>query len=153
RDAARAARFGPAADLSAARPRAGLTDMQRLRAALTAIFTLTLIVALATPAAAADIRSGDSITVAAGETINDDLYAFGNTITILGTVRGDVIAAGATVEIDGAVSGNVMAAGNSISIRGPVAGSVRIAGNTLAIDGKVTGDVVAAGSALTVGDA
>ena len=107
--------------------------------------------ASAAPAAAADIRPGDTITVGANETINDDLYAFGNAVTILGTVRGDVIAAGATVTIDGTVTGSVEAAGNSVTIRGPIGGSVRIAGNTLAIDGRVTGDVLAAGSSLTVG--
>ena len=122
-----------------------------MRLALAIVFTVALLIAFAAPAAAADIRSGDSITIGASETINDDLYAFGNTVTILGTVRGDVIAAGATVQIDGTVSGSVMGAANSYSIRGPIGGSVRIAGNILSIDGKVTGDVVAAGSALTIG--
>ena len=120
-----------------------------MRVALAGLFVTAILLALATPAAAADIRSGD-VTIAQSETINDDLYVFGNNINILGTVRGDVIAAGSIVTIAGMVTGNVNAAGNAITVSGHVVGSVRAAGNTIAIDGRVEGDVVAAGSTVAV---
>lgn len=102
-----------------------------------------LLVSLARPAAAADIRQGDSITVPAGETIADDLYAFGGTISILGTVRGDVLAFGGTVIIDGNVTDDLIAGAGTVTVRGQVGGTVRVGSGRLVIDGSVGGDVVA----------
>ena len=102
------------------------------------------------PAAAADIRQGQDITIGSTETIEDDLYAFGTNISINGTIHGDLIAAGSNISVDGTVTGDVIAAGNSIAIRGQVGGSVRAAGNTLVVDGKVTNDLLAAGNDLTI---
>jgi cytoskeletal protein CcmA (bactofilin family) len=102
------------------------------------------------PAAAADIRQGQEITIGASETINDDLYAFGTTVSISGTIQGDLIAAGNNISVDGTVTGDVIAAGNSIAIRGQVGGSVRAAGNTIVLDGKVTNDLLAAGTEVTI---
>jgi cytoskeletal protein CcmA (bactofilin family) len=112
---------------------------------------ILLILALTpTPAAAADIRQGQDITIATSDTIEDDLYAFGTNISINGTIHGDLIAAGSNISVDGNVTGDVIVAGNSIAIRGQVGGSVRAAGNTIVLDGKVTDDLLAAGNELTI---
>jgi cytoskeletal protein CcmA (bactofilin family) len=100
------------------------------------------------PAAAADIRSADTITIGTTETIDDDLYAFGSNIAINGTVRGDLIAAGNNISVDGNVTGDVIAAGNSITIRGQVGGTVRVAGQSLFVDGKITNDLVFGGNTI-----
>jgi len=102
------------------------------------------------PAAAADIREGQDITIGTSETIEDDLYAFGTNITINGTIHGDLIAAGSNISVDGNVSGDVIAAGNSVVIRGQVGGSVRAAGNTVVVDGKIANDLVVGGNELTI---
>jgi cytoskeletal protein CcmA (bactofilin family) len=112
---------------------------------------VALILALTpSPAAAADIRQGQDITIGTTETIEDDLYAFGTNISINGTIHGDLIAAGNNISVDGTVTGDVIAAGNSIAIRGQVGGSVRAAGNTIVLDGKVTDDLLAAGAEVTI---
>jgi cytoskeletal protein CcmA (bactofilin family) len=112
---------------------------------------IVLILALTpSPAAAADIRQGQDITIGTSETIEDDLYAFGTNISINGTIHGDLIAAGSNISVDGTVTGDVIAAGNSIAIRGQVGGSVRAAGNTIVLDGKVTNDLLAGGNELTI---
>ncbi|MDQ2914573.1 MAG: polymer-forming cytoskeletal protein [Chloroflexota bacterium] len=103
-----------------------------------------------TPAAAADIRQGQDITIASTETVEDDVYAFGANIAINGTVRGDLIAVGNFITVDGNVTGDVIAAGQSVVIRGQVGGSVRAAGSTVVLDGKVTDDLLAAGNELTI---
>ena len=115
-------------------------------AALVALIML----AFPLPAAAADIRQGTDIVIAANETVDDDLYAFANSIAINGTVNGDVVAAGQTLSVDGTVNGDVIFAGSSISVRGQVTGSVRAAGATIFIDGKVGGDVFAASNEISV---
>jgi cytoskeletal protein CcmA (bactofilin family) len=112
---------------------------------------VALVLALTpSPAAAADIRQAQDITIGTSETIEDDLYAFGTNISINGTIHGDLIAAGNNISVDGTVSGDVIAAGNSIAIRGQVGGSVRAAGNTIVLDGKLTNDLLAAGAEVTI---
>jgi len=101
------------------------------------------------PAAAADIRNGD-VTVASGETINDDLYVFGGNIAINGTINGDLIAAGNSISVDGTVTGDVIAAGQTVAIRGQVGGSVRGAGSSIVVDGKITDDLLFAGNEVTI---
>jgi cytoskeletal protein CcmA (bactofilin family) len=115
------------------------------------LLVVAALVASGGQAAAADIRSGDTITVGAGETIDDDLYAFGGTISVLGTVRGDVIAFSGTVIIGGTVTGDVIAASGSVSVSGQVDGSVRAAGGPVTIDGRIGGDVVVGSGTLTIG--
>jgi cytoskeletal protein CcmA (bactofilin family) len=121
-----------------------------VRLILLAIVTGTLAIFAPASAFAAEVRSGDTVLVPAGETISDDVYAFGNNVIIQGTVRGDVIAAASTVTIDGHVGGNVMAAGNTVMVNAPVDGTVRAAGNLLTISSPVAGDAVVAGSSVTV---
>jgi len=99
----------------------------------------------------AEIRQGDAVVVPPGETIDDDLYAFGQTVTIQGTINGDLIAAGQAVTVAGAVTGDVMAAGSNVIVSGPVGGSVRLAGQTVEIMAPVGGDVLAGAATLTVG--
>ena len=101
------------------------------------------------PAAAADIRSGD-VTIGTTETIDDDLYVFGSNVAINGTIHGDLIATGNNISVDGSVTGDVVAAGQSVMIRGQVGGSVRAVGNMVVLDGKVTNDLLVAGNELTI---
>ncbi|TMD41701.1 MAG: hypothetical protein E6I88_06800 [Chloroflexi bacterium] len=100
---------------------------------------------------AADLRRGSDVTVGSGETVNDDLYAAGGTITVNGNVNGNVIVAGGTVTIAGAVSRDVMVAGGNLTISGHVGGSVRAAGGTFTITGPVAGDIVIAGGTVDIG--
>lgn len=117
------------------------------------LLTGVLLVALGTPAAAAQTRQGDVVTVAANETIDDDLYAFAGTINILGTVRGDLIATGGTVVVDGTVEGDVIAGAGATTVRGQVGGSVRAGSGTVTIDGRVSQDVLVGSGTLNIGPA
>ncbi len=73
---------------------------RRISRFLTAYLLAVLAVVLAAlPALAADFRSGNEVTVASGEVINDDLYVAGGNLRIDGTVNGDLLAAGGTVTI------------------------------------------------------
>ena len=110
---------------------------------------LALLVALApTRTFAADIRQGDVVTVGPTQTINDDLYAFGETVDIQGRVNGDVVAAGGTVTIHGTVTGDLLAAGGTTTVAGTVGGTVRAAGGTTTIDGPVAKDVLVTGGTV-----
>ena len=112
----------------------------RLRAALlAAVATL----ALTSPAAAGEFRSDETVTVGAGETIDDDLYAAAGTIILDGTVNGDATVAGGTVQVNGTVTGSLNIGGGTVEVLGVVEGAVRVAGGNVRIAGSVGRDVVA----------
>lgn len=102
-------------------------------------------------ALAADLRQGNDVSVGSGETINDDLYVAGGTITLDGTVNGSLIVAGGTVSVAGTVSRDVMVAGGTINLSGHVGGSIRAAGGNISISGPVEQDTVIAGGMVDIG--
>jgi cytoskeletal protein CcmA (bactofilin family) len=123
------------------------------KAAVISAAVLTLIVAgfaLAQTAVDDKLRTGDSVTVPAGETVPNDLYAFAGTVRIDGTVDGDLVATGGTIDIPGTVTGDVLAAGGNVSITGTVGGDARAAGGTLSVGGSVAEDLAAAGGQVTL---
>jgi cytoskeletal protein CcmA (bactofilin family) len=127
--------------------------MLRQRVWIAWLISISLVALLALPATAMALTrlEGDSVTVARGQTITDDLYAFGNIITIEGTVDGDLIAFGQTVVVNGDVRGSVMGAAQTVRIGGTVGGSVRAAGALVDVGGQVGGDVLAGAGNVIVG--
>jgi hypothetical protein len=113
-----------------------------------AIGLAALLALLPLPALAADLRQGRDVTIGSGETVNDDLYLAGGTVTVNGNVTGNLLIAGGTLTIAGTVSRDVMVAGGTITISGHVGGSVRAAGGTVNITGPVANDVVVAGGTV-----
>ncbi|HSR22124.1 MAG TPA: hypothetical protein VLW53_01125 [Candidatus Eisenbacteria bacterium] len=110
------------------------------------------LLALAPVAAqAADLRQGPDVTIPAGTTVADDVYAGAGRVTMAGTIAGSLIAAGGTVDVTGTVERDVMVTGGTVTISGPVMGSVRAAGGTLTVSGPVAQDVVLAGGTLDLG--
>jgi hypothetical protein len=114
-----------------------------------ALAALLVLVAVP-PVFAAEVEQGQTVTIGRNQVVNDDLYAFGSNVQILGTVNGDVFAAGNTVTISGTVTGGVYAAGNAVSVAGDVQHGVHAAGGTLAIAGPVAQDAVLAGGTLSL---
>jgi cytoskeletal protein CcmA (bactofilin family) len=98
-------------------------------------------------------RSGDTVTIGAGETVSNDVYVFAGTVRVDGTIDGDLIASGGQIDVAGTVTGDVLAAGGSVTITGTVNGDARIAGGTLSVGGNVKEDLLAAGGQLTVSSA
>ncbi|NQT31751.1 MAG: hypothetical protein HQ588_05395 [Deltaproteobacteria bacterium] len=114
------------------------------------LLAVLLAVLTAAPVLAFDGRTGDTVTVASGEVVDDDLYLAGSTIIINGTVNGDVLAVGSQIIVNGRINGSLIAAGGNIVVSGEVTRAVRIAGGTLEIKGNVGSDVVAAGGTLSL---
>jgi cytoskeletal protein CcmA (bactofilin family) len=128
-----------------------MKNTRRFLAALRWLALLPLLLALApTAAQAADLRQGNDVTIPAGVTIADDLYAGAGTVHVDGTIAGSLIAAGGTVDITGTIQHDVMVAGGTVTISGPVMGSIRVAGGNLRLSGSVGQDVVAAGGTIDV---
>jgi hypothetical protein len=110
-----------------------------------------LFASLPLQAAAADLRQGRDVTVGAGQTVSDDIYAAGGTISIAANVNGSVIAAGGTITVSGTVSRDVIVAGGTVNVTGRVGGTIRAAGGTLTLNGPVEQDVVITGGMVDLG--
>jgi hypothetical protein len=94
--------------------------------------------------------TGSDVTIAAGETVDHDLYVFGGTVVSNGTINGDVVAAGGNVDINGPVTGDVLVAGGRVSVNGTVNGDVRVAAGQVTVNGAIREDVLAAGGQVTI---
>ncbi len=114
----------------------------------TVIFISLIIILLPATVLAVTVRANNSVYLAKSDTIEGNLFAAGQTITIEGKVNGDIYCAGQTINISGEVAGDINCAGQSINISGPVAGSVRLAGNSVSLDNKIGHNLMAAGATI-----
>lgn len=105
------------------------------RGAILLVLAAVLLV-FAAPVSATEIRDADTVTIAAGEVIDDDLVVFGRRVVIDGVVEGDVLAS----------------FGEELIINGRVGGSVATAGTEVFINGQVDGSVWGAAMAITLGE-
>jgi cytoskeletal protein CcmA (bactofilin family) len=116
----------------------------------TVILAMCMMAVIATPVLALDARTGQTVTVPAGETVEGDLYVAGSSIVIDGTVNGDVFAAGQTLTINGKVNGGVSLAGQTIILNGDVSNGARIAGQSITINSNIGRDLVVFGTDLSI---
>jgi cytoskeletal protein CcmA (bactofilin family) len=126
--------------------------MRLIKAAAASVVLLAILtgIAVAQGAISDKLRTGQTVTIAAGETVSNDVYAFAGTVRVDGTLDGDLVASGGLVDVTGTVTGDVLAAGGSVNITGTVEGDTRIAGGTLSIGGAIKEDLLAAGGQLTI---
>ena len=87
---------------------------------------LAIVMAMPSVGHAFEIRHVENgpVTVAADETINDTLFAIGESVTVDGTINGDLLAFGGRVTIRGNVTGNLITGAQNVTIEGTVGGSV-----------------------------
>ena len=93
-------------------------------------------------ARASEIRKGESVGVAADETIKGDVFLFGDRVHIEGTVDGDVFLFGHNTSVAGHVKGDVIAFAQILEVNGQVDGNVRAFTNTLTVRGTVGKNVL-----------
>ena len=127
---------------------------------------LAVVIALPSIGHAFERRTGNLITVAAGETIEDTLFAAGDTIEIDGDVNGDLLAFGRSITVRGNVAGNLFTGGESINVEGMIGGSIiggaqslslaraRVGGNLFGFVNEIDVDDAAeiAGNAVAFGN-
>jgi cytoskeletal protein CcmA (bactofilin family) len=114
------------------------------------LLTLPVLLVLASPVAAGDFRGSQTVTVADGETITDDLYVGAGTVEIAGTVEGDATVGGGTVTVTGTIEGSLNVAAGTVDVVGDVGGAVRVSGGNVRISGSVGRDVVIFGGTATI---
>jgi len=82
------------------------------------------------------------------EDISDDVYAFGNDVTLTGSIDGDLISAASQITGFGNVADDLIAAGGVLTIGGQIGDSARVAGGMLTVNGIIKKDLVAAGGQI-----
>jgi cytoskeletal protein CcmA (bactofilin family) len=134
---------------------AGVVMMVRKsgRGAMVATLGVLLLVVSTTSGYAMEVRNlgqDKVMTLPAGQTVDDNLFATGDSVIIDGTVNGDLIAFARRVTINGTVKGNVITGAASIDVPGIVEGSIVAGGQTIQISGKVAHNVVGFGQSITI---
>ncbi len=102
-------------------------------------------------AEASTLKSGNDVYLPQGETIDGNLYASSNNITIDGEVQGDLIAAAQTITINGRLEGDLIAVAQTITVNGEVNGNIRIAANSANLNGNIARNVNFIGNSLAIG--
>lgn len=97
------------------------------------------------------VKAGETASIPASTTVNDDQYLMGGTVTAAGSFMRDLVAAGGTLIVSGAATGDLMLAGGTVTVTGDVGDDLRAAGGTLVLIGGIEGDLVAAGGQVSVG--
>ena len=98
------------------------------------------------------LRTGETVTIAADETVEGDLYAAAGTVVVQGTVAGDLVVASGDVQITGTVEGDLIAAAGTVSVAGTVTGDARVAGGTTVVTGAIGEDLLLLAGTATVAD-
>lgn len=131
-----------------------MEQLYRYRKIILAIgLVIGLALALVAPGRAFETRSNDGeVIVAVDETIVDDLYVAGNTVTIEGTIQGDLIAIASMVTVKGTIEGDLIAAAQNVRIDGRVTDDVRIgaAALTLGQGARISDDLIATAYSLEI---
>lgn len=127
-----------------------MSSLRVLRVLTCTVIFISLLIFSAHAGFAMVLRSGESITIAGDEVINEDLYLAGETIIINGTVNGDLWAAGKNVTINGRVANSVYAFANQVVVLGDVGRGVKAFGKSVRIAGNVDGDLVVAGEEIKI---
>jgi hypothetical protein len=123
--------------------------IRRRKIAAAALGLAALTLTLSLPSYALETRrSNQVVTVQAGETIDDTLFAAAETITVDGTINGDLIAFARRAVIRGTVKGSMLFCGQLLEIEGTVEGSVLGFGQSVHTRGRVLRNLYAFGQSI-----
>ncbi|QQR64471.1 hypothetical protein IPH92_02780 [Candidatus Kaiserbacteria bacterium] len=96
------------------------------------------------------LRTGETISVDAAQSLKGDFYGFGSTVSISGQGDNDVYIAGGTVTINAPILEDLTVVGGVVQIHGDIGDDVRIVGGEVVLASPVKGDVVVFGGTLTI---
>ncbi|MFA6005550.1 MAG: hypothetical protein WC775_03655 [Patescibacteria group bacterium] len=114
------------------------------------LFLLTLMLLFPHVVSAQTFDNGKNIVLSKDTIVNENYFAAGSAVTVLGTVNGDTYVAGGTVTIDGTLNGDLFVAAGTVNVDGTVTGSVRSAGGQITVSGTVDGNITAFGGNVTL---
>lgn len=96
------------------------------------------------------LRTGETISVDASQSLKGDFYGFGSTVSISGQGDNDAYIAGGTVTINAPILEDLTVVGGVVQIHGEIGDDVRVLGGEVVLAQPVKGDVVVLGGTLTI---
>lgn len=123
----------------------------KMNTKLSILVAALVVLLLAVPGAwGVEFRNGTSVSVPAGTTLPDDLYAAGQNVNIAGTVNGDLFGAGSNITMTGATTHDAILSGGTVNITGRTGDDLRAAGGTVNISGAVVDSASVAGGTVNI---
>jgi len=125
-----------------------------MAALIGALGAILLMVAGSSSSYAMDVRhvgEHEVVTIPAGQTVDDSLFATGDAVIVDGTINGDLIAFARQVTVHGTVKGNIITGAQNIDIDGVVEGSIIAAAQSIQFNGQVARNVVGISQSVTIG--
>ncbi|MCX6376163.1 MAG: hypothetical protein NTU88_09075, partial [Armatimonadetes bacterium] len=104
-----------------------------MRRKLLVVVLLAVSLCLAIPGWGVQLKAGDNVSIAAGTSTPDDVYAFASKVDVAGKVIGDVLAAGGQVSVSGAVTQDVMLTGGDVRFSGKAGDDLMAAGGSVTV--------------------
>ncbi len=118
----------------------------------TCLLSIVLLLAMSCASLATEFKSGESVSVKEGMKIDDELYAFAQSVVMSGIVTSDLTVAGNDVRLaeQGSIGGSANLAGTIVSVAGKIADNLRAAGSQVTVSGPVGGNATLAGAQVTL---
>jgi len=114
----------------------------------TAIFLCLFIV---TPVSAETVvRAAGEVTVTADQSIAEDFYALGNTVTLSGTQEGDAYVVAGNTTLNGSVEADLVVIGGGVNVHGKVGDDVRVLAGEVIIGESIAGDLFVIAASLKI---
>ena len=96
------------------------------------------------------IRTGDTVSIAGDQIIEEDFYSVTGKMNLSGVVEGDAIIASPQITINGNVNEDALLFGGTVDVYGTVGDDLRIVSGETTIAEPVMGDVLVVGGVLTI---
>ncbi|NOX36292.1 MAG: polymer-forming cytoskeletal protein [Calditrichaeota bacterium] len=97
---------------------------------------------------ALDVQGGHAYTLAAGDSVTDDLLYFGRSLEVNGWVKSDVYFFGETIQVNGQIGDDLLIFSRRARILGEVRGNVFFFGQELQVEGTVHGSIRSMGERI-----
>jgi len=96
------------------------------------------------------VRSGETVTLTANQSIEGSFYVVGGTVALAGKVTGDTTVIGGNVTVGGEVTEDLAILGGTVNLQAPVTEDVRIVAGQVTITENVGGNLVVVAGKLTI---
>ena len=105
---------------------------------------------VATAEARTVVRTGETVSLAADQTVEGDFYATAGTVSISGTVTEDVVVAAGQLNVNGSIGDNAFLIGGGVDVNGVTGDDLRIVAGEVTIAEPVLGDLFIMGGSINL---
>src|SRR5680860_1466974 len=99
-------------------------NMSQIQVCMSKVFLMSIVVTVfvfpVLVSAETVLRAGESVSISADQTVEEDFYALGGTVSMSGVIVGDMYSMGGGVTVNGSISEDLSVAGGSVQVHGPV---------------------------------